>query len=237
MDQANKLIASGLDSIIFAVDGISQETYEPYRQGGSLDSVLQTIRTVVARKQELKSKTPLINLRFIVMKHNEHEIPALKELAKSLGVDALTLKTLNPVSLDPYSENPSETRIHNEFLPEDHHYRRFRYDSTGQNVIRVQRNSCKQLWNNPVIHWNGTVCSCAYDPKEKYVLGHLYDQPFKDIWYGAPYRRLRRKFRKDWNQLSLCGECSYAYEGGNCYNQIIADAFFFNTEDRGQRSS
>lgn len=230
MDQANKLVASGLDSIIFAVDGISQETYEPYRQGGSLESVLQGIRTVVARKRDLKSKTPLINLRFIVMKHNEHEIPKLKELAKSLEVDALTLKTLNPVNQDPYSENPSERRIHNEFLPEDRHYRRFKYDATGQNVIRLRRNPCKQLWNNPVIHWSGALCSCTYDPKEKYRLGHLQNDTFENIWYGAPYRRLRRQFRMDWNQLPLCRECSYAYKGGNCGREIVADAFFFNTQ-------
>lgn len=229
--QADKLITSGIDSIIFAVDGISQETYEPYRQGGSLESVLQGIRTVVMRKRDLKSKTPLVNLRFIVMKHNEHEIPALKELAKSLGVDALTLKTLNPVNLDPYSENPSGIRIHNEFLPEDYHYRRFRYDSTGQNVIRVHRNTCKQLWNNPVIHWNGTVCSCTYDPKEKYILGDFQQDTFKNIWQGEPYRQLRRQFRLNWNQLPLCRECSYAFKGGNCSQEIIADAFFFNTED------
>jgi radical SAM protein with 4Fe4S-binding SPASM domain len=228
-EQANKLIASGLDSIIFAVDGISQETYEPYRQGGSLESVLQGIRTVVARKRDLKSKTPLINLRFIVMKHNEHEIPRLKELAKSLEVDALTLKTLNPVNQDPYSENPSERRIHNEFLPEEHHYRRFKYDATGQNVIRLRRNPCKQLWNNPVIHWSGAVCSCTYDPKEKYRLGHLQNDTFKNIWYQAPYRRLRHQFRMDWNQLPLCRECSYAYKGGNCGREIVAEAFFFNT--------
>jgi sulfatase maturation enzyme AslB (radical SAM superfamily) len=31
-EETEKLISSGLDSIFFAVDGISQETYEPYRQ-------------------------------------------------------------------------------------------------------------------------------------------------------------------------------------------------------------
>jgi radical SAM protein with 4Fe4S-binding SPASM domain len=237
MDQVNKLIESGLDTIIFAVDGISQETYEPYRQGGSLESVLEAIRMVVRQKRALNSRTPLINLRFIVMKHNEHEIPMLKELAKSLEADALTLKTLNPVIRDPYSGNPSETRIHNEFLPEDHHYRRFKFDSTGQNVIRVQKNPCKQLWNNPIIHWNGAVCPCTCDPKDKYVLGQLKEQSFRNIWYGTPYRSMRRQFRRDWEKLPLCCECTYAYEGGNCSNQIIADAFFFNNEDRDQRSS
>jgi radical SAM protein with 4Fe4S-binding SPASM domain len=228
-EQADKLIASGIDSIIFALDGISQETYEPYRQGGSLESVLQGIRTVVLRKRELRSKTPMVNLRFIVMKHNEHEIPALKTLARSLGVDALTLKTLNPVNLDFYSEDKSNIRNHNEFLPENHHYRRFKCDSTGQNVIRLRKNPCKQLWNNPVIHWNGAVCSCTYDPKEKYVLGELQYETFKNIWQGALYRRLRRQFRENWNQLPLCRECSYAFKGGNCGKEIITDAFFFNT--------
>jgi MoaA/NifB/PqqE/SkfB family radical SAM enzyme len=57
--------------------------------------VLQGIRTLVDRKRALNSNTPLINLRFLVMRHNEHEIPELLELAKSLGVDALTFNTLN----------------------------------------------------------------------------------------------------------------------------------------------
>ncbi len=229
-EQADKLIASGIDSIIFAMDGINQETYEPYRQGGSLESVLQGIRTVVTRKRDLKSTTPLVNLRFIVMKHNEHEIPALKVLAKSLEVDALTLKTLNPVNQDPYSENPSEARIHNEFLPKDDRYRRFKYAPNGHDVVRVKRNPCKQLWNNPVIHWSGAVCSCTYDPKERYILGNLRDRTFEEIWNGTSYRELRRRFRRDWNQLPLCCDCSYAYEGGNCGREIIADALFFNTK-------
>lgn len=226
-DQADRLIESGLDTIIFAMDGVTQETYEPYRQGGSLESVFQGIRTVVARKRTLRSKSPLVNLRFIVMKHNEHEIPYLKNLARSLGVDALTLKTLNPCNLE---SNP-ETRRNNEFLPRDYTYRRFKYDPTGLDVIRLQRNPCKQLWNNPVIHWNGTVCSCTYDPQERYILGDLRKDSFKKIWSGGPYRRMRRQFRKNWNQLPLCKECSYAYAGGNCSSEIIADAFFFTSED------
>ena len=52
-EESEKLISSGLNSIILALNGISQETYERYRQGGSLESVLQGIRTVVARKRGL----------------------------------------------------------------------------------------------------------------------------------------------------------------------------------------
>jgi MoaA/NifB/PqqE/SkfB family radical SAM enzyme len=71
---AEKVVRSGMDSLIFAVDGISQQTYQLYRQGGDLEKVVEGIRNVVETKESLGSVTPLINLRFIVMKHNEHEI-------------------------------------------------------------------------------------------------------------------------------------------------------------------
>lgn len=62
---AEKVVRSGLNSLIFAVDGITQQTYQCYRQGGNLEKVLEGIRNVVETKQRLGSKTPLINLRFI----------------------------------------------------------------------------------------------------------------------------------------------------------------------------
>jgi radical SAM protein with 4Fe4S-binding SPASM domain len=154
IDQTDRLIASGLDTIIFAIDGISQETYQRYRQGGNLESALDGIRAMVERKRALHSLTPRINLRFIVMKHNEHG--------------------------------------------------------------------------------SGSVCPRTYDPREKYALGDIKNNSFKSIWLGAPYRRMRRQFRKSWDQLPLCRECSYAYKGGNCYNETILDAFFFDTEDYRQ---
>ena len=85
-ENAEKVVRSGLDTLIFALDGISQETYERYRRDGQLETVLQGIRNVVEAKKALGSKTPLINLRFIVMQHNEHEVGKLHELAESLGV-------------------------------------------------------------------------------------------------------------------------------------------------------
>lgn len=228
-ENADKLVRSGLDSLIVAMDGLSQETYERYRQGGKLESVLKGIRTIVERKRALNYKTPLINLRFIVMKHNEHEIPKLKDLARSLEVDALTFKTLNPCLNDTYFEKGSlKDESVNELLPKNNNYRRFKYSHNGQTRIRLKQNPCKSLWNCPTIHWNGTVCPCTNDYNEKYMLGNLKTDTFKNVWFGIPYRRTRKQFRKDWEKISFCNECSYAYKGGNCGREAIADAFFFN---------
>lgn len=223
-DHAERLIRSGIDSIIFALDGISQETYEQYRAHGNVRTVIAGIERVVAAKRALNSTTPLINLRFLPMKHNEHEIPMLRELARSLGVDALTLKTVNPYDGGECSSDKADG---NAFLPENPAYRRFEYDASGSR-IRRKRNPCKQLWNNPVIHWNGKVSPCTYDPHDNYVQGDVTQQTFREIWWGVPYCTFRRKFRRDYQKIAFCSECSYAFEGGSCSTEIIAEAQFFN---------
>jgi radical SAM protein with 4Fe4S-binding SPASM domain len=227
--EADKVIRSGLDTLIFAMDGISQETYQTYRQGGDLDAVLRGIRTVVARKRALNLKTPFVNLRFIVMKHNEHEVPQLKTLAESLGVDVLTLKTLNPCADDTYGQKEGgRGKEESAFLPDNIRYRRFHYEKDGKTPIRFVQNPCRNLWNAPTIHWDGAVCPCTYDFDERFVLGDLKKGSFREIWNSENYSRMRRRLRENDKTNYFCHECSYAYEGGNCIDEIITDAVFFD---------
>ena len=67
---ARRVVESGLDVLVVSVDGITQESYGRYRAGGSLASALAGLGNVVAEKRRLRSTTPLVNLRFIVMQHN-----------------------------------------------------------------------------------------------------------------------------------------------------------------------
>jgi radical SAM protein with 4Fe4S-binding SPASM domain len=232
-DRAEALVRSGLDSIIFAIDGVTQATYERYRGGGDLDTALEGIRQVVAARQRLESVRPLVNFRFIVMDHNEHEIDAVRDLARDLGVDALTFKTLNHCLRDAYrdeGEAPNEA-----FSPRQAKYRRFRTDGEGRR-IRRRDNPCKHLWNGPSIHWDGHVSPCTFDPQDRHVLGDLTRQRFEEVWQGESYRRVRREFRQGWDTMTLCRECSYAYEGGSLSRETIAEAVFFPGAARaGQR--
>jgi radical SAM protein with 4Fe4S-binding SPASM domain len=223
---ANQLVRSGLDALIVAVDGITQESYQRYRRDGSLELALNGIRNIVAQKRARGSDTPLINLRFVVMKHNEREIPALDPLSESLGVDMWSLKTLNPYSYDDNScQGEAAQEDPGDLLPKNKRYRRFEYTEDGKR-IRVSRNPCRSLWNCPSVHWSGRVCSCTFDYAERCVLGDLYTQAFEQIWYGAPAKRMRRQFRTDWERIGLCRDCSYAYVGGSCVLDTVRDASF-----------
>ena len=218
-ENARKVVSSGLDSLIFAVDGITQETYESYRQRGDLDTLIHGIRNVVNAKRSLEQETPLINFRFIPMKHNEHELPMLKDFAKSLGVDVLTIKTLNPHCEFVREEDKA-------FLPQKALYQRFRYDQDGQRYRR-RRNPCKALWNNPIIHWDGKISPCTYDPHDDYTVGDFASSKFKDIWWGSALRELRRLFRKNYQQIKQCAWCSYAFEGGTLSTETVVESHYF----------
>jgi radical SAM protein with 4Fe4S-binding SPASM domain len=230
-EHADKVIRSGLDTLIFAMDGISQETYETYRRGGRLETVLEGIKTVVSRKHALNSKTPLINLRFLVMKHNEHEIPKLKEMARSLGVDVLTLKTLNPCLDDNYGEKKGGgTKNESELLPAGDRFRRFGGGASDSELIRLPHNRCRNPWNSATIHWSGVVCPCTFDYNDKFVLGDLKEKTFKEIWSGLAYRRMRRRVKKSDPTDYFCYECSYAYQGGSLIDETVKEAIFFKKE-------
>jgi radical SAM protein with 4Fe4S-binding SPASM domain len=229
--KADDVIRCGLDTLIFAIDGISQESYEKYRHRGDLQKALQGIRTVVELKKALRSVTPLINFRFIVMKHNEHEVERLPLFAQTLGADALTLKTLNPNANNTYGDKKNGSdKISDPLLPQNSRYRRFIYDDSGE-PVRLKRNGCRNPWNAATVHWNGTVCPCTYDYDERYVMGDLSKSSFKEIWAGPAYRAFRGRLRHQDPAHYFCNECSYAFRGGSCVNETVREAVFFNRKD------
>jgi radical SAM protein with 4Fe4S-binding SPASM domain len=81
-----------------------------------------------------------------------------------------------------------------------------------------------------LIHWDGTVVSCSFDPDEIYPLGNVREGSFRKIWKGEAYRNMRRQFRDNWSRMPRCGDCSYAWEGGSCSHEVIAESIFYDTE-------
>ena len=225
-----RLIGSGLDVLIVAVDGATQETYSLYRRPGKLSNVLKGVRELARQKLIQKAQSPRINIRMVVMRQNEHEIPLMIELARSSGADMLSLKTMNPLSNDPYSlDRTPQSDRNDRFVPRNPDFQRFSY--TGKDMIRVRlkRNPCKRLWNNPKIHNDGSVCVCTCDVAGRFPMGNLYRRSLKEIWTSGLYRQKRAGFRRDWESMQPCCTCTYAYAGGNCIDEIISDIFFFDT--------
>src|SRR6476660_6053649 len=197
---AKKTVESGLDRLIISIDGTTQETYKQYRVGGNLDKVLEGARNIVKWKKELKSNTPFIIFQFLVVRHNEHQIEEVKQLAKKIGVDDVWLKT---AQVYDYENDP------NELIPLNQKYSRYKKDKNGKASFKGNNaNHCWRLWHDPVITWDGTVVPCCFDKDAQHKLGDLKKQSFKELWQNKDYRHFRNQVLQSRKNIDICANCS-----------------------------
>lgn len=203
-EQAQAIVESGLDEIIVSLDGVDQETYEKYRVGGDIERVFDGVRRLVKAKGVLGSLTPLINLQFIVMKHNEGDLAAAELLAKELQVDKFLVKTAQVYTADDAEE----------FLPEEERFRRYEREEQGLVVKGQPAKGCKVLWYSSMVNWNGAVAPCCFDKDVDFAMGQVFDgDSFDEIWRGRAYMDFRQQILKDRNAVDMCRNCSEGYRG------------------------
>jgi len=195
------LITSRLDDLIISLDGASQETLSKYRVGANFDTIIKGIAALVEEKRKQKSKYPFIEIQFILMKHNEHEIDKIKKIAKNIGVDKLTLKT---VSLEIENTKEEREKMKN-YLPTKEKYSRYKDDDK----LKAKRvgNNCIRLWLSSVVNWNGEVVPCCYDAEGNFAFGNAFKKPFKEIWMGDKYTNFRKAVSTNKKNIKMCSNC------------------------------
>jgi radical SAM protein with 4Fe4S-binding SPASM domain len=199
-DVAKRTIESGLDRLIISIDGTTQETYQQYRIGGHLDKVLEGARNIVKWKRELKSKTPFVIFQFLVVRHNEHQVEEIKQLAKEVGVDDVWFKT---AQVYDYENDP------NKLIPKNKKYSRYKEDRNGKMSFKGNNaNHCWRLWHDPVITWDGSVVPCCFDKDAQHKLGSLKDESFASLWKNENYKRFRADVLKSRKNIDICANCS-----------------------------
>jgi radical SAM protein with 4Fe4S-binding SPASM domain len=196
---ARATVESGLDRLIISIDGTTQESYESYRVGGTLNKVLEGTENIIRWREKLKSKTPHVVFQYLVVKPNEHQIPTVYDLAKKLGVDSVVLKTAQIYDF----KNGSD------LIPDNDKYSRYRLNAEGTYSIKNNlSNHCWKMWQSCVITWDGKVVPCCFDKDAHYVLGDLRKESFKDIWYGEAYNNFRTSLLKSRSEIEMCKNCT-----------------------------
>lgn len=196
--RAAKTIESGINQIIISIDGLSQDTYEKYRLEGHLDKVIEGTRNLVEAKRKVRNCQTHIIWQFIVFAHNEHEVDAIKEEAKRIGVDEVRIK-----SAQIYDDGNSA-----DWLPTDPKYRRYDLDGEKLQLKASMTGHCKRLWTNPVVTWDGNVVPCCFDKDAEHQLGNLGDKTFEEIWNGEAYQNFRTQIKGGRQNIDICSNCS-----------------------------
>ncbi len=198
-EQAKKTVESKLDRLIISIDGTTQEAYEQYRIGGTLQKVIEGTKNIIEAKKELKSNLPHIVFQFLVVKPNEHQLEDVKKLAHNLGVDEVVFKTAQVYDFE--SGNP--------LIPDNIKYSRYKKNSDGTYSIKNKLlNQCWRMWSSCVVTWDGVVVPCCFDKDAKHQLGDLKKESFKELWKLDKYQNFRQSILKSRQEIDICKNCS-----------------------------
>lgn len=190
---AEALVSSGLSKLVASIDGASEETYSKYRTHGSFSTALSNLKLFINTKKKLGLTNPKIFWKFLVFRHNEHELAKAKEMAADMGVE---IKFQFAAVARKEFESTLEDYNGNDFL------KKFAHDYGSP---------CDALWKNPVVHPGGIVFPCCMIVEKKYAVGNLLENDFRSIWNNEKYQELRNivSGRVRSSESSFCGDCIY----------------------------
>jgi radical SAM protein with 4Fe4S-binding SPASM domain len=199
-----EIVKSGLQNLIICLDGANQETISRYRIGAKFNEIENGYKLLLEAKKFLVSKTPIIELQFILMKHNEGQRNDMKLLAKELGVDIYTEKTVGIDYNDPEFQNMAK-----ELLPNDFSLSRYCLKEDGTFALKGNiPNHCFTVYEQSVINSDGDVVPCCYDLYSEYVMGNVLKESLKTIWKNDKYQSFRNQIEKDRKSIPMCNICS-----------------------------
>lgn len=147
-----------------SIDGASNETYARYRVNGRFDTVISNIRAINRYKSSYGSDEPKLRWQFIVFGHNEHELPAARELAAELGMEFKVKLNWDP-NFSPVRDLGMVRR------ETGYASRQEVTEKSGEDYVS---SLCTHLWAQPQINWDGKVLGCARNFWGDFAAGNVF---------------------------------------------------------------
>ncbi len=167
-----RIVASGLETLIVSIHGASQATCARFMGGGRLDLALGNVRAVLAARKQAGSSLPYVDWQYCVTGFNAGEMEAAKRLAEELGVDQIRfIRPFVPEGADPdwtWADAP----------PID---------------ARAEKQGCPWLWRAAYINWDGGVLPCCREVRDiAHDFGNALETGLTRLWNNDRFRAARR---------------------------------------------
>ena len=196
-EMAQALVESGLDRIIISMDGLTDESYNAYRVGGSLEKCKEALRWLREAKEQFQISNFKfqIELQVLRLRTNEHEWAAFKKRYKALGADRLVFKT---AQLYDYANG-------HPLMPSNPKYSRYVQGKDGLYHRRKLGKGCFRVWSGCVITTTGEVLPCCYDKSHAYAYGNIMNTRMRELFGNEKATTFRQAaFRQT---PKICQEC------------------------------
>lgn len=182
---AGEVVESGLEYLEVSLDGADQEAYAQFRVGGDFELVRENLVRIMEARRRLRRRTPRVEWKFIVMRHNEHQLDRARGMAKEIGVDYLTFTPVGNI-------DPERRELIDRWVATDPRYRQ--YDAEAGVDMRAARAKrvCPWLYRSASVNCDGSVSPCCYYPNFPQArFGDIRASSFGDLWNNAFYTNAR----------------------------------------------
>ncbi|MBU1229135.1 MAG: radical SAM protein [Proteobacteria bacterium] len=215
---AEAVVDSGLSQITFAVDGFSQTSYETYRRGGKLATVVANVERL-SEATLRKGSTLDIRVKYLVHAFTEGEVEQARKYFSQFSNVSFFVEVFFPPapSLEFCQAHPFETtpELFQHWKASKECYNLYYFDeTTGRCRHKCMTMPLLDICRNPFqglsIMPDGEAYACCFatgfKTKELYM-GNVYEEGLSSVFNGPRANAMRRAYRRAGGKFSLCAVC------------------------------
>jgi MoaA/NifB/PqqE/SkfB family radical SAM enzyme len=186
--------------LIVALDGASHETYKIYRKGGDFEKVIKNVERINYYKEQYSSEFPKLRWQFIVFGHNEHELPAAREMAQQLGME-FTVKLNHTPSFSPINDKECVRRESGLGVASREEFK--------EKMNKQYSLPCYQLWIEPQINWDGKLLGCCVNKYSDF--GNVFEAGLKAALKNERFVYTKKMLlgKKTLREDTPCANCHF----------------------------
>ena len=181
-----ELLESGLNEIMFSIDGVSKEVYEKIRKGLNFEKVVSNVENFIQERDRSFKKTQ-IRVRFIEQNANKHE-----------GREWLD-----------YWKSRTNEQSDSVYIMPLHSWGNQLNDEENEKVKKMANYACISPFSSMAMHYDGRVGLCGVDFGSKFFMGDFSKQSIEEIWNDKQgFEKMREwHLSKQRNNIWLCKGC------------------------------
>lgn len=183
-NKAQEILESGIDEVMFSIDGYSKEVYEKIRVGLNKEKVYSNVLNFIKLRNENFPKV-CIKVRFIEQELNKMESKIWLDFWKSKinSTDVAYIMPLHSWGNQLVSEKQEKIELFSSF-------------------------ACISPFGSMAIHYDGRVGLCGVDYGGKCLMGDFSRKTIEEIWRGNKFNKVRDlHLSKQRNVIELCRGC------------------------------
>ena len=216
-DVSVALVEMGLNRIQPSIDGATQETYEAIRVRANWDTVVENLEGLHRAKMDMRRMLPEVSYHFIVQKQNAHEMGAFVRMVRSLaGNQPVTVQFTELLKEYPEIKGQMYAVSDDERACIEDMGRSFGVNIRWNRKMGRERTTPLRctLWHMQFIFVDGSVIRCCTsnehnerDRQRAARMGNVFETPFREIWNGKEYKKLRKDLRSGNLSGPGCEDC------------------------------